>query len=87
MSEMKYVVVLDEDDKEALFIFPKCFDHDSFAEVLSYIRTGGRNWKRMYRKPISAGFTDGSHCYGRSELLNLDSRKCDTELLLNGGAV
>ena len=83
--EMKYVVVLDEDHKEALFVFPKCFDHDAFSEVLSYIKTGGRNWKRDYRKPLSAGFTDGKRCYGRSELLNLDSRKSDTELLLKGG--
>lgn len=86
VMEMKYVVVLDEEDKESLFIFPKSIDHDAFAEVLSHIKTGGRNWKRMYRKPVSAGFTDGARCYGRSELLGLDSRKRDTELLLKGGA-
>ena len=83
---MKYVVTLDEEDNESLFIFPKCFDHDNFAAILSYIRTGGRNWKQLYRKPISAGFTDGLRCYGRSELLDLSSRECDTELLLKGGA-
>lgn len=86
MNEMKYVVVLDESGKEQLVIFPKDFDHDAFAEVLSNIRVGGRNWRREFRKPVSAGFTNGRRCYGRSETLNLDSRELiDTELLARGG--
>ena len=55
---MKYVVVSSEHGEE-LFLFPKSINHDEFAEVLSYIKQGdSRNWKRSYRKPISAGFTD-----------------------------
>lgn len=81
--KMKYVVV-ERGDIEEIFLFPTHIDHDSFAGVLSYIKTGGRNWKREYADPISAGFTDGVVCYGRSVTLNLDSRKdVDTELLRN----
>ncbi len=83
MIEMKYVVVRIESGKEQLFIFPKAVNHDSFAEVLSHIREGDHNnWKREYREPVSAGFTDGKTCYGRSESMNLDSREIkDTKLL------
>ena len=78
MVEMKYVVVDGKDDGEQLFIFPKTIDHDQFADVLNFIKVGhDRNWKRIYRKPISAGFTDGVTCYGRSESLHLESRKED----------
>ena len=83
LTEMKYVVV-DAEGDEQLFIFPKTIDHDRFADVLNFIKVGhDRDWKRIYRKPISAGFTDGVTCYGRSESLHLESRKQDT-LLLRG---
>jgi len=86
MLEMKYVVVDSDECGEQLFVFPKSIDHDRFNEVLSDIRHGGdRNWERIYREPVSAGFTDGKTCYGRSETLGLDSRPQDTALLLNGG--
>lgn len=90
MIEMKYVVVevdVDGEASEQLFTFPKTIDHDRFAEVLSYIKTGSdRNWNREFRKPVSAGFTDGHTCYGKSESLDLSSRKdIDTALLLAGG--
>ena len=86
MNEMKYVVVTSEEQGEQLFVFPKNINHDSFAEILSYIKVDeGHNWKRVFRKPIAAGFTDGTKCYGKSESLNLSSRKEDTELLNNGG--
>lgn len=82
MREMKYVVVFSEEQGEQLFIFPKNINHDDFAETLSYIKTGDRgNWQRIFRTPISAGFTDGSTCYGHSESLNISSRKQDTSLL------
>jgi len=84
MSRMKYVVVKRGENEEQIFIFPCAIDHDAFAEVLSYIKTGGRNWKREFAKPISAGFTDGKTCFGRSETLNLDSRKDADTALLNG---
>lgn len=71
---MKYVVVQRENQEEEIFVFPTKFDHDDFADVLSYLKTGGTNWSREFAKPIAAGFTDGVVCYGRSETLNLDSR-------------
>jgi hypothetical protein len=84
--EMKYVVVNSAECGEQLFVFPKNIDHDKFAEVVSNIRHGGHsNWKRVYRKPVSAGFTDGKNCYGLSETLNLKSRLDDTALLNAGG--
>ena len=86
-AEMKYVVVESVEAGEQLFVFPRTINHDQFADVLSHIRHGyGRDWNRIYRKPISAGFTDGAKCYGRSESLNLDARPGDTRLLLEGGA-
>ena len=87
MNEMKYVVVSTETAGEQLFVFPKNIDHNSFAEVLSYIKVGtSQNWNREYREPISAGFTDGIKCYGRSESLDLKSRPdIDATLLLAGG--
>jgi hypothetical protein len=85
MSEMKYVVVASEQG-EQLFTFPKNINHDDFADVLSHIKVGSASrWNRFFRQPISAGFTDGKACYGRSESLNLDCRNQDTALLLKGG--
>lgn len=85
MEEMKYVVVSSEEQGEQMFIFPKNIDHDAFANVLSYIKTGGLNWTRPFREPVSAGFTDGHKCYGCSETLDIGSRECDTLLLQQGG--
>lgn len=84
--EMKYVVVHSEEQGEQLFIFPKNINHTDFSEILSYIKIGTpQHWKRVHRTIISAGFTDGSTCYGLSETLKLASRKEDTNLLNNGG--
>ncbi len=84
--EFKYVVVTCEETGEQMFMFPKSVDHDVFADILSYIKIGGRNWKRSYREPVSAGFTNGKTCYGRSETLHLNSRgDVDTALLNIGG--
>lgn len=87
IEEMKYVVAKAENGPERLFVFSKTIDHDHFAEVLSYIKVGNqRHWKRERREVISAGFTDGITCYGRSETLDLDSRPgVDTDLLKRGG--
>jgi len=82
MKEFKYVVVQPEGGQEQIFIFPKSVNHDDFADIVSNIKEGdGRNWTRPYRKPISAGFTDGERCYGHSETLGLESRQVDTALL------
>ncbi len=87
--EMKYVVVeydLPEGRNEYMFVFPKNINHDRLRESLEAIRHGGdRRWERHYPAPISAGFTDGKTCWGRSETLNLNSRACDTQLLNEGG--
>ncbi len=86
MNEMKYVVVASEEQGEQLFVFPKNINHDYFAEILSYIKIDvGNELDSVYREPISAGFTDGLNCYGRSESLDLGSRPEDTELLKKGG--
>jgi len=87
ISEMKYVVVQSEEQGAQMFIFPKNVNHADFAEVLSMIRVHkGRNWERVYREPISAGFTDGKACYGRSESLGLNSEVTDDALLSSGGS-
>ena len=87
MREMKYVVTKTKDGPEQIFIFEKDIDHDRFYEVLSYIEEGHDcNWKREFRELISAGFTDGKACWGKSESLNKDSRpKEDTALLETPG--
>lgn len=86
MSEMKYIVVNSEECGEQMFIFPKNINHDRFAEILSNIRHGGdRNWERIYREPISAGFIIDGKCHGKSETLDLNSRPEDTELYQRGG--
>lgn len=83
---MKYVVTKDKNGKQELFMFPKSINHDDFAEVLSHIKmrnpNNHRDWERMYREPIAAGFTDGKTCSGRSETLNLDSRGRLDEMLI-----
>lgn len=82
MREMKYIVTRNEEGKEEIFVFPKSVNHDCMAEVLGFIKnkTYG-NWERGFRKPVSAGFTDGKTCYGMSESLGIKSRPQDTELL------
>ena len=83
--EMKYVVVSSELGQQ-LFIFPKSINHNDFAEVLSHIRhEKGVSWERVYKEPVSAGFTDGVTCYGKSESLSLKSSPNDTALLKAGG--
>ena len=85
MMEMKYVVVRSHVG-EQMFLFPKNINHDALAETLNHIKYGsGGNWERFPHEPVSAGFTDGATCYGRSESLNLDSRDIDTMILRNGG--
>ena len=76
MKEMKYVVVDSKEAGEQMFIFPKSVNHDRVAEVLTHhIKHGDDlNWERIYRKPIAAGFTDGTIFYGESETLKLKSR-------------
>ena len=87
MREMKYVVTKTKDGPEQIFIFEKGIEHNRFYEVLNYIKKGhDRAWRREFRELISAGFTDGKICWGRSESLNKNSRpKEDTILLQTSG--
>lgn len=80
---MKYIVTKTDNNVEEIFLFPREVHHDCMAEVLSHIRNQhGRNWKRIHREPVSAGFvSEKMECYGKSETLKLESRKQDTELL------
>lgn len=82
---MKYIVTEHEDDgREEIFIFPRNINHDCMAEMIARIRNQmhGR-WKRKRRTPIAAGFTDCVTCWGRSETLDLDSRKDKDAKLIN----
>ena len=87
MREMKYVVTKTKGGPEQIFIFEKGIDHDRFYEVLSYIKEGhDRNWLREFRELVSAGFTDGKICWGKSETMKKNSRpKEDTILLQTSG--
>ncbi len=80
---MKYVVTLDENDVEEIFIFPKSVNHDVFTDSVGRMKNQSHgNWQRVTRKPISAGFTDGIKCWGYSETLKLKSREhLDAELI------
>lgn len=80
---MKYVVMQDENGIQELFMFPKSVNHDVFANAVSRLKDQAHgNWKRIDREVISAGFTDGKTCFGRSETLNLDSRGRLDEMLI-----
>jgi hypothetical protein len=73
---MKYIVTEREDGSEEIFIFSETIHHDCMAEAASRIKNQSYGqWRRVRREPIAAGFTDGVSCWGRSETLNLDSRR------------
>ena len=82
---MKYIVTLDESDKEEMFIFPMSVNHDVFAGCVERMKNQSHgSWVRVTRDVISAGFTDGVTCWGRSETLNMHSRPNEDTLLLKG---
>lgn len=80
---MKYIATRDDNGKEEVFVFPKVIDYDGMAEVLNYIKNQVYgNWRRIPRKPVSAGFVDRNwKCYGKCESLGLESRDVDSEIL------
>jgi hypothetical protein len=82
-TEMKYIVTDSDEGGKQLFIFPKNLNHDRVADVLSEVKEAinGELADNFYREPVSAGFTDGKTCYGKSESLDLKSDKGDTALL------
>lgn len=83
---MKYIVTQSDTGIVELFMFPRHINHGYFAESLEALRSttsNGRDWERIYRKPISAGFVSKDFkCYGRSESLNLNARPVEDTLLL-----
>jgi len=82
---MKYICTKDEDGEEEIFTFPRSVDHDCMAEMLNKIKNHSTgNWKRVRRKPVSAGFVnDMGYCFGESITLDIKSRgDVDTEILL-----
>lgn len=87
---MKYIVIEFDNDlikTEQMFVFSEQVMHNRMRDSLEALRHGpDHKWERLYPKAISAGFTDGVRCWGRSESLNLDSRAdLDTALLQRGG--
>ena len=81
---MKYICFVDENDENPeVFTFPRSVHHDCFAEGIDRVRSKSwGDWKRVYRRPISAGFVDSNNkCHGLSETLNLKSRPEDTDIL------
>jgi hypothetical protein len=82
--QLKFITTQSEDGLEEVFTFPDTINHDAMAEALERVKNQTRgNWRRVFRKPISAGFVDSEgRCYGMSETLRLQSRpKEDTALL------
>lgn len=93
--KMKYIVFhptrLSEDalantaDSEPLMVvFSTHIDHDKMAEAVRYLTKDSRadgGWYSPGYRPISAGFTNGKDCYGRSDTLNLGSNPNDKEYL------
>ena len=86
-AEMKYVVFASTELGEQLVVFPCSINHNAMAEAVQGIRHGpAHDRQRVRAVPVAAGFTDGLNCYGRSESLNLDSRReVDTFMLKIGG--
>jgi hypothetical protein len=81
---MKYIVTKQKDGAEEIFVFPKAVHHKDMAEAVGYLKDrsdNGRDWRRLERKPIAAGFVKGGKCVGNSESLMLSSRPEDTALL------
>lgn len=82
---MKYICFRNTDTgKEEIILFPNNIHHDCAAEAFEFIRNQKHgDWKRVERVPISAGFTNGVVCFGKSESLKLSSRQEDSALLLD----
>jgi hypothetical protein len=81
---MKYIVTKQENGTEEIFIFPDSVYHKDMAEAVGYLKDrsdNGRDWRRLDREPISAGFVRGGKCEGNSESLGLRSRPQDSDLL------
>jgi len=65
--KLKYVAFQTSYDATEIVVFSCSILHADIAASVCRIRDG------KTRKPISAGFTNLEHFYGRSESMNLDS--------------
>ncbi len=78
---MKYLVLLADDDKQDVVIFPDTLSHKAVAEEVARIRnqTFG-NWRRVIRRPVSAGLVDAQWlCSGGCDELGLKAQAQDAE--------
>lgn len=73
-TELKYITVQNESDEIYIIVFDKSINHDYMYLAVSHMG-------EEYLRKLSAGFTDGLSCYGRSETLNLDSNPDDFKLI------
>lgn len=82
---MKYIIVLDKDDMEHFFMFPKHINHSDMFESMRTIKieTNIGGWYRNKFTVVSAGFVDlkNSVCYGNSETLGVGPRQEDSNFL------
>jgi len=79
---MKYIVTESDEGLREIFVFPRGVNHDTMAEAIGHIKNQSHGeWRRVTRKPVSAGFVEGGRCCGRSESLKLEPAEGDTELL------
>jgi hypothetical protein len=81
---MKYIVTKRPDGTEEIFIFPEDVHHTDMAEAVSFLKdhpNDSAGWRRLARKPISAGFVECGKCVGESESLSLHSRPKDSKLI------
>lgn len=79
---MKYITTEDDKGDKEMFLFPESVNHAVMAEAVARLKDQMHGeWKRITRKPISAGFVYDGCCCGRSESLNLGPAEGDSNLL------
>lgn len=86
-NELKYIVHGHETKgQECMIAFSKNIDHDRANEMLMDMHFGGDASEEIdIRRPFSAGFIYVSGAtHGRSESMEMESRKQDADLAKNG---
>lgn len=74
-NELKYICMENENGAQEIVVFSKSINHDFMFDAVQYV-------DENFRKKLSAGFTNGLACYGRSETLNLDSNPDHFKLII-----
>ena len=79
---MKYIIAdveIKGERKELPFLFSRDVNHSDMAEPVRVMRY---NSLFAFNEIVSGGFvSEAGKCYGRSESLNINSRKEDTDIL------